>query len=69
MQFNHCISKQLDKLRSSTKLQMGLGNQCVRAMDAIAESSMIIPHYENIPFSTSTAAIILVASCIAPARN
>tara|TARA_Y100000588_G_scaffold200127_1_gene213877 strand:+ start:905 stop:1051 length:147 start_codon:yes stop_codon:yes gene_type:complete len=48
---------------------MGLGNQCVRAMDAIAESSMIIPHYENIPFSTSTAAIILVASCIAPARN
>lgn len=47
---------------------MDLGVEYDQAVDALYQSDMI-PHRERIPYSTSTAALMLVASCIAPARN
>ncbi|GEM77706.1 hypothetical protein [Vibrio sagamiensis] len=68
-QFRHCVSKQLEKLSNSPELQMDLGVAYEDAVAIIEHFSERIPHHSPIPFSTSTAAIMLVSSCIAPAKN
>lgn len=67
--FSNCVSQQLEKITKSTQLQTELGRQYDQAVDVIDMYSDNIPHHSPIPYSTSTAAMMLVASCIAPARN
>ena len=67
MQFQYCIDKQLEKLTESTQLQFDLGRKYEYAVEVIDRLSDNIPHHSPIPYSTSTAAMMLVASCIAPA--
>lgn len=48
---------------------MELGLACEGAVAFIEHFSEKIPHDSPIPYSTSTAAMMLVSSCIVPARN
>ncbi|MBT0121269.1 hypothetical protein [Vibrio campbellii] len=67
--FSNCVSQQLEKLTKSPELQMELGLAYEGAVAVIDELSENIPHHSPIPYSTSTVAMMLVSSCIAPARN
>ena len=68
-QFRYCVDKQLEKLTKSPQLQIELGRKYEHAVDIIDMYSDNIPNHSPIPYSTSTAAMMLVASCIAPATN
>ena len=67
MQFRYCVNDQITKFMQSTDLQRDLGTEYYNALNAFLQSDTV-PHDET-PYSSSTAAIMLVASCIAPARN
>ena len=67
MQFRYCVNDQIVKFLQSTNLQRDLGNEYQNALNAFVELDTI-PHHE-IPYSSSVAAMMIVASCIAPPRN
>ena len=69
VKFKNCVSGQLEKITKSTQFQTELGRQYEHAVGVIDMYSDNITHHSPIPYSTSTAAMMLVASCIAPATN